>query len=684
MYFQKHSIFLLIFTISIFWTSNVIAESDIRCFSGNKACQLVATSLPLRALPKSMSALYSKPDISSKILESNVKAFWPLYVFERKNVNLTRNPATGWYQVGQQLKTAKGWMQAKDILEWKHALVIAYSHPGLGEERRNTVLMFKTKETLNQLVEAEEPELIEEIYAGLKRKPPIIHNDLVSREPMRFVSIDEKFYMLPIINFQTVDLFLDETRYLQIAAAIPGERGTADKPDTVHNTAFMEQATSAETIIGTEVDTLGFDIKFVIDMTGSMGPYIKGTRDAIAKVATMISQINMDAQVRYGLIGYRDDIKKIPALAFTSKNFTEHLIDHKEFQKVIATAKAADIGSADYQEEVFAGIKEALYSTWNKNTIRFIILIGDASSHQVGHPQNTTGFNATEIRKLATLHKVNIIAIHLKAARASPDHELAETQFTTLSLNPGSQLSSYLEVAAEKHDDFEKAVKQVAKTLSIFISEVRQGNLQKLHDVPSTETISDIEDVGDKAEVIAQSIAAAALVDYLGKEAHPPKDITAWVMDRDLLNPDIMALDVRVLLKKRELNDLIRSLEDIQKAVKRAELTGMGFFSALQGVIARSTQNKKISFKGAKKLAKTGILPAWIEALPYKSQILEMSDDMFVELRAQDRIDLERDIDSKLELYRKVNENSDVWVNLEEQNANRNNYVYPLPLTALP
>jgi len=684
MYSVKRSVLLPVAIMGLLWTSIGWAEEDIRCPGGGEVCKIVATSLPLRALPRPMSALYSKPKTSSKVLKSNLKAFWPMYVFERKNVDLS-DPARpkGWYQVGTRYNRPKGWMQAKDILEWKHGLVISYTHPGMGDERRNPVLMFKTKAALSDLVESEDPEWIEDIYAGLKAKTPQVPAGMLSREPARFVSIEEKFYMLPVIDFEEVDLFYDETRYLQIAAAIPGGRADEANPDTVNSKKFMEQTSLMETTEGTEVNTLGFDIKFVMDMTGSMEPYLKRTREAIAKVANTISQGNIDAQVHYGLIGYRDDVRKIPALEFTVKNFTEQLVDNKEFQRVIATAKAARSGSADYQEEVFAGVKEALTSAWNDNTIKFIILVGDASSHQVGHPQNTSGLNAQEIRKLANTHKANIIAIHLKEARAAPDHRLAETQFTTLAMNLGSELPSYMEVAADKHDDFEKVVKQVAKTLSVFVSQMRQGNLQKLREVPSADTIAETQDVGEKAEKMADSIAAAALVEYLGKEATPPRDITAWLMDRDLLDPDIRAMEVRVLLKKRDLNDLIRSLEQVQKALKRAVITQMEFFTALQGVVARTSQNKKVTFRGARRLAQTGLLPAWIDALPYKSQILDMSDDMFESMTAAEREALEKDVDSKLELYRKINENSDVWVVLDERDS-RNNHVYPLPLTALP
>jgi hypothetical protein len=136
-------------------------------------------------------------------------------------------------------------------------------------------------------------------------------------------------------------------------------------------------------------------------------------------------------------------------------------------------------------------------------------------------------------------------------------------------------------------------------------------------------------------------------------------------------------------LKKTDLNDLIQALEVVQKALKRAMITQMEFFTALQGVVAMTSQDKQVTFDGAKRIADAGLLPAWIESLPYKSEILEMSEEMFEELSADEKGHLEDNVDSKLELYRKINENTDLWVVLDERDAS-DDHVYPLPLSALP
>jgi hypothetical protein len=667
--------------------ANTHTQIDEIVCKNNDVCRQKATSLPLRALPRPFSTLYSGADTTSTVFSSNVKAFWPMYVFARKDLDLS-DPVKpkGWYQVGSMVNDPIGWMQAKDILEWKQTLVVSYTHPGTGDERRNSVLMFDTKAALQNIVEADEREImVQKMYADLAQQPPQIPHNVISREPARFVNIEEKFYLLPVIDFEQIDLFDDETRYLQLAAAIPQSRADEANPDTLTNRNFAEQAAKTETVAGTQAKTLGLDIKFVMDMTGSMGPFIKRTKEAIAKVATQIAHKNIATQVRYGLIGYRDDLVTVPGLKFVTQNFTPNtLVTVDEFDDVIAKASPATDKSGDYQEEPFAGINEALNSAWNNNALKFIILVGDASSHPVGHPQNTTGLDAIQLRQLANSQKVNIISIHLKASRFQADHALAEKQFTQLADNPGSELPAYMAVAAHNHEDFEIIVKSVAEALSIVVGKVRQGNVEIVKQAPDTTAIEETQEISAKAGKIAEATAATALVDYLGNAANPPRDITTWVIDRDLTDTAIRALQVRVLLKKRELNDLIQALETVLKAVKRSQLTSMQFFDALQGVVTQTTKSdQQITFEAAKRLAESGLMPAWINSLPYKSAILEMSNELFEALSAGERANLEYEIEAKLQLYREINENSDLWVALDERDASIN-HVYPLSLTALP
>ena len=80
----------------------------------------------------------------------------------------------------------------------------------------------------------------------------------------------------------------------------------------------------------------------------------------------------------------------------------------------------------------------------------------------------------------------------------------------------------------------------------------------------------------------------AALIEYIGKDASPPKDIVAWTLDRDLINPADSALDVRVLVTREQLSSLAQTLDQVVQALMRAEVTQGQFFEALQGVAGQA------------------------------------------------------------------------------------------------
>ena len=48
------------------------------------------------------------------------------------------------------------------------------------------------------------------------------------------------------------------------------------------------------------------EVGFVLDTTGSMGPLIEGAKRKIWSIATSIVEANPDAEIRMGLVAYRD------------------------------------------------------------------------------------------------------------------------------------------------------------------------------------------------------------------------------------------------------------------------------------------------------------------------------------------------------------------------------------------
>jgi hypothetical protein len=137
-----------------------------------------------------------------------------------------------------------------------------------------------------------------------------------------------------------------------------------------------------------------------------------------------------------------------------------------------------------------------------------------------------------------------------------------------------------------------------------------------------------------------------------------------------------------VLLTKNQLSDLIRSISQVTKALARAEYSNQQFFEALQSV-AGQTLKQPDAIDKAGMLANTGLLPSFVRSLPYKSEVLSLSDDMYASMTAEQRSALESNLRAKLRQYQDINEQVDGWISLNEADAEASK-VYPMFLDYLP
>ncbi len=647
------------------------ALPDIEC-DGESVCREPGTGLPLRVLTRAFSKAYQAPKADAGVAMEALPALSPLYVFERRDIDLS-DPAApqGWYQVADRESGPPfGWLPAADAVEWRQALVVAYTHPGVGEEERQRVLMFEYKEDLEMLVDSDERETQAlAIYRLIDdgKSPAVI----VSKEPQRYVSITENFYLLPIVDYAETDIDGDEVRYLRLGAAVPEARGA----DTLENKEYREQAEQEVDLDAEAVRKTDVDIVFVMDMTRSMQPFIDNTRNAVKELAEkVIAEEGMDSGVRFGLVGFRDDASQIKALEFTAKDFTPELLPADQFIELIdKQVKATRIGSIDYAEEVYAGVDMAIDSNWREGSLRFLVLIGDASAHEPGHKQSTTHKDAAVLHQALVDDGQYLAAVHLRDYRMGNDHPIAEAQFSTLSRIKGSEESALVAVDLGEQPDYEEfrsGIVGLSHNLVTKPAEPSGGDVQ-----PKFETRKQLEQA-------ASALRQAALVEYLGRDAEPPKDILVWAVDRDLTNPAIRSLEVRVLITKQQLSSLIQALDRVMQAIYTQQQEQVKLFEALQS-LASATMKNPDDIAGAQKLADTGLLPKFIEALPYKSEILSLSEDSYASFTADQRATLEASLAAKLQQYRDINETVDGWIKLNPGDPDASK-VYPLHLSYLP
>ena len=140
----------------------------------------------------------------------------------------------------------------------------------------------------------------------------------------------------------------------------------------------------------TPARTPRIEVAFVLDATGSMGPYISEARQRIKEIADGLAAGTPKPEVRFALVTYRD---RGDDFVTRVNKFTAQLDAIKgELDKTNAT------GGGDTPESVLEGVDAAIrqldWTDRDGNAVRLAYLVGDAPAHH--YPDGPTEAQVTE------------------------------------------------------------------------------------------------------------------------------------------------------------------------------------------------------------------------------------------------------------------------------------------------
>lgn len=168
------------------------------------------------------------------------------------------------------------------------------------------------------------------------------------------------------------------------------------------------RATSEDQAAGARRAKPIVEVAFVLDTTGSMGPLIEGAKRKIWAIATAIIDENPRAEVRMGLVAYRDIGDEYVTKVF---NLTT---DIQDLYANLLELKAR--GGGDWPESV----NEALHAgvtklNWTQGSehCRIIFLVGDAPPH-MDYAQDT---KYPEVMRMARERDIIVNAVQAGRAR---------------------------------------------------------------------------------------------------------------------------------------------------------------------------------------------------------------------------------------------------------------------------
>jgi Mg-chelatase subunit ChlD len=150
------------------------------------------------------------------------------------------------------------------------------------------------------------------------------------------------------------------------------------------------------------------EVAFVLDTTGSMGPLIEGAKRKIWSIATEIIDTNPNAEIRMGLVAYRDIGDEYVTKTF---NLTT---DVQDLYANLLELKAR--GGGDWPESVNEALEVGVTKlawTQGADICRIMFLVGDAPPH-MDYKQDT---KYPEVIRMARDRGITVNAVQAGGAR---------------------------------------------------------------------------------------------------------------------------------------------------------------------------------------------------------------------------------------------------------------------------
>lgn len=545
----------------------------------------------------------------------------------------------------------EGWLPADKAIDWKHTMVAAFTNPAgrqpvlfLRSERDQRLLMLDTQ--AGQKAQA----LRQAAQSGADPGP------VIAIEPPRVVDFQRNFYLMPILSAARIER--ESGPPLRLLEVISAPAAPPRPPPPAANPNNFKAG-----------------VVFVVDTTVSMQPYIDRTKDAIRTIIGRVGETAVRDNFRFGLVGYRTSLADSPGLEYPTRVFSKPDFSQPPdaINAAIATARESPASTTSFDEDPIGGIKAALDEiNWTPMAGRYIVLITDAGARTSAHPHSLTGLNIEDIRELAKARGVALFAIHLLTpeGRARRNHERAAEQYRALTQFGGTE-PLYFPVANGSPDAFARTVSDLTRSL---LSQVGEAAGRPVTD-PAPPPAPAIQEA-------ARVVGEAMRLTYLGRaeNTQAPDVVRSWTTDRDLADPAIASLDVRVLLTRNQLSDLARSLQNILQAGLAGRTEPRTFFTQLRSTFAAAARDPQ-RIAGASRIG--ALLGEYLDDLPYQSEIMDIREEDWIAMGAIAQRTVLNNVEAKLRLYQEFQSNLDLWVDLSGTRS-PGEALFPVPIEALP
>lgn len=608
------------------------------------------------------------------------RTFTSFYVYDRKGEMV---------KVGVSASASDGWIKASQTTNWPQAITMLFTD----RQGRDPVLFFRDHKGLEELcasdgLDKKVKSYLKELNSGngkAAKDSPVIAAEPSEKEGA--VS-EENFYLLPVLDMDSQ--FSDSgTKLLKVACIDPGNGEEQDKKG---ETATKEQPKKDR--------SMKTGIVFVVDTTMSMGPYIEKTKEIIRKVYDQLQNSPVKDDVSIAVVAFRSNVEKAPKTQYNTKIISDFATvnEREKLEDLLSETEECQASTHAFDEDSLAGVQEAIERlNWDGIDSRAMLLITDAGPLAADDPTSNTGMSPQSMAALLNDKKIFLTVAHVKspAGKKANDLSYAEKSYRDLSLMDNGR-SSYIPIDAPTP---QQGAQNFDKVGTVLASKYRQiAELTAAHKMapkPKTEDIPESASPEEKAARMAEAIGYSMQLQFAGNQngTGAPQVVSAWVADADLpsleANPQaapIPAVKPAVLLTKSQLSELRKQLANLIDNAEKAFLQGnenFNFYEQLISAAAKmSSDPSSFSKDPNANLAQKGVISEVLDGLPYKSQVLRLNQDNWINMSTGEQSEFIRRLQGLLRLYNTYDMDAKKWESFGSPNPNE--WVCRVPLDQLP
>ena len=624
------------------------------------------TTLYQRVISHPGTVSYKSPNAE---ITGVVDSFTPLYVYDKKVVNgeewLEVSPSSG--------ASSTQWIRSLNGSRWDKALSLTFTE----RMGRDPVMFFRSYDGLNQLITSENlgadlTKLVREYrHDTLDASSP-----LIALEPKASAVPREQFYLMPIFD-HSLEYEQYGLKMLKVGCINPGSGEVAPK-----------------TVAAPEPRKFKSGVAFVIDTTISMKPYIEKTKEFIHNTYNALEKSPLAEDLSLGVVAYRNSTRHDQNIEYVSRIVSPltPVSGRQIMEQGLNHLDEAKVSTHAFNEDAFAGIMSAIERLdWNPYAIKLAVLITDAGAIRNDDKYSSTGLNEEEMRDLLAQKGIRLLVVHLQT-EAGKRHGLAKTekQYRTLTSVKDANLKSvYLPLPAYNAQTASQQFGKLSKAMvNILLKIMKQNTEGQMTQKPEAVAATTPE---EKMAQIAQCIGYAAQLEFVGSEKNTqaPRMLEAWAVDKDLVSlsegKPTEALSVTVLLNKRQLDSLAYQLQTVVDAAKSArDIDSSQLFQRIVSLSAQTVRdpNKLQEGGSAANIAELGVLPEFLEGLPYVSWIMGMTAEGWSAMSSMEQDAKIRELESKIQLYKEYHNDTANWKSFGSPDPA--DAMYRVPLTSLP